>query len=369
MIKISLIFTVIILLTLLTHAQDCNEGSLAQKPGMWKDGLRGSVSGINASDLAKERAVLASIHSMIKTHYSPLGVEANCRNAFFQPYPEMPANTYSYNIQFLPFYCDGNNMKIAHESSTSLMIGINLFDSEIYQTFGEDASEAKGFHSMDDMPVKKDGYYFFKEKNINLGFGIDGKTTIWLITNDDQLPYAYVSQRTFLEKRKQLLARDLPLALAGLRENLKMNELVKVQLETEYKSDPEKLKRYLKNTYPYNKEKYEKGITKTEQEYKRVSEAIETKLKLASSDLDQPAIVKQDPNDYLSFLFTTDDDPFGRVLIQPNPGYFNKKMSRGTPQFITIQIIGDMQNKIAVKTLADIVNAFDFTALKKMLGK
>ena len=104
-------------------------------------------------------------------------------------------------------------------------------------------------------------------------------------------------------------------------------------------------------------------------DFKNTFASIETMLKMAPSELEQPAIVKQDPNDYLSYLFTTDDDPFGRVLIQPNPGYFTKKLPRSTPQFITIQVIGDMNNKISAKAIADVVKAIDFAALKNMLGK
>ncbi len=364
-----LIFLSLFFITLFSQAQVCDESSLAQKPGVWKEGPKGSVTGIAATDLAREKAVLGSIHAMVKANYSPIGLEADFNNAFYTPYPEMPANTCSYNIRFLPFYCDGNTQKTAHETSTTLTIGINLFDSEIYETFAENSSEGKGFHSMDDMPVQMDGYYFFKEKNANLGFGINGKSKMWLITQNGQLPYAYVSKKTFLEKRKQLLSRDRPSALASLQENLKSLEGQKIQLEKEYQSDPEKLKRYLKNTYLYNKEKFEKTIIKTELDFKNTFASIETMLKMAPSELEQPAIVKQDPNDYLSYLFTTDDDPFGRVLIQPNPGYFTKKLPRSTPQFITIQVIGDMNNKISAKSIADVVKAIDFAALKNMLGK
>ena len=139
---------------------------------------------------SKEKTILASIHSIIKANYSPQWAEADFSYAFSRPYPEMPANSYSYNILVLSFYCDGKNIKTAHETSTSLQIGINQFDSEIYETLGDDTSEGKGFHSMDDMPAEKDGYYFFKEKNASIGFGESGKTTMWLITYDGQLPYA-----------------------------------------------------------------------------------------------------------------------------------------------------------------------------------
>ena len=364
-----LIFLCLILLPFISYAQQCSETMLMQKTGIWKEGLKGSVTGINASDLAKEKAIVASIHTMIQANYSPMGLVADFSCAFERPYPNMPVNSYSYNILFRPYYCEGNMIKTAHETSTSLQIGVNTFDAEIYDSYGDDTSEGKGFHSMEDMPSEKDGFFYFKEKNVNLGFGMTGKNSTWLISCDGKLPYAYVSKQAFLMKRKQLLARDLPSTIASLRESLKMNELTKTQLETEYKSDPERLKRYLKNTYLFNKEKYEKGIIKSEQEFNNAFAGIEILLKMSASELEQPAIVRQDPHDYLSYQFTTDDDPFGRVLIQPNPAYFNEKLPRAMPQFIMVNVVGDTKNQITAKAIGDIIKAIDFAALKKMVDR
>ena len=62
-----------ILLSLASIAQDCNVELLLQKPGIWEE-TGGSISGITSADLAREKKVEASIHSMIKSKYSPLGV-------------------------------------------------------------------------------------------------------------------------------------------------------------------------------------------------------------------------------------------------------------------------------------------------------
>ncbi len=56
-------------------AQVCTPESLIQKPGIWKGGLKGSVSGIMASDLARERKVVAQLHAMMQGHYTPMAVE------------------------------------------------------------------------------------------------------------------------------------------------------------------------------------------------------------------------------------------------------------------------------------------------------
>ena len=50
------IFLSLLFIAFLSQAQECNESLVAQKPGIWKEGLKGSVTGIAASDLAREKA-------------------------------------------------------------------------------------------------------------------------------------------------------------------------------------------------------------------------------------------------------------------------------------------------------------------------
>jgi hypothetical protein len=107
---------------------------------------------------------------------------------------------------------------------------------------------------------------------------------------------------------------------------------------------------------------------KTEQDFKKALAKIEALLKMPSTESDQ-AIVKQDPNDYLSFLFTTKDDPFSKVLIKPNPGYFNSKLPRSSPQFFVVNLTGDDKEPVAAKVMNDVLEGLDFNALRSMLGK
>ena len=90
---------------------------------------------------------------------------------------------------------------------------------------------------------------------------------------------------------------------------------------------------------------------------------------MPAAELNQHAIVKDDPNDHFSYLFTTDDDGFGKVLIKPNPGYFNTKLPRSSPQFFWVYVRANHKEPIAAKFMADIMKAVDFATLKNMLGK
>jgi hypothetical protein len=316
-----LLLSWILLVSLDLSAQDCTQASILQKPGIWKEGLKGSVSGIPAADLDKEKKVIASLHNLIKAGYSPMGVEVDFNGSYDRPYPEMPVNNYNYNILFMNYFCEGNTIKTSHETSTSFSIAVNRFDWNIYETPDENNTTGEGFYSLKNMPAEKDGCFYF-EDNASLGFGDSGKSRSWLITRDGKLPYAYVSKKEFLEKQKHMLSKALTGASKG-----------------------------------------------EEQDYKNALAKIETLLKMPAADLSQPAIVRQDPHDYLSYLFTTDDDAFGKVLIKPDPGYFNVKLPRSTPQFFVVNITGNEKEAIAAKAMTDIMKNFDFTALKNMLGK
>jgi hypothetical protein len=311
------------------YGQDCSPAALAQKPGIWKEGMKGSISGIPAVDLEREKKVVAAVHLLVKSKYSPTGVEADYNGSYDRPEAEIPVNIYDYNIYFLHYICKGNEVKTEGETSTTLTVSANRFDAKIYEKPDENNLPAEGFFSLKKMPAGNDGNYYF-EANASLGMGATGKSRTWLITYDNKLPFAYVTKKEFLEKQKNMLLLAMPKAIESSNAN--------------YKS-------------------------KVEQDYKKALAKIELLLKMPSGESEQPAIVKQDPNDYLSFLFTNGDDAFGKVLIKPNAGYFNSKLQRSSPQFFVVNLTGDDKEPVAAKVMSDVVNGMDFNALQNMLGK
>ena len=352
-----------------SFSQDCTEATLIQKPGVWKEGIKESTSGVSTADLAREKNVVTALHTMIKSKYIPMAVSADFHGGYNSADPTIPVNTYNYRIIPLNYFCEAGAVKTAGETSTYFQIGVNFFDAEIYYEAQGDRASAEGFNVMEDMPIEKDGYYFFKEKDVVLGFGIPGKSSMWLITYNGKLPYSYVSKKEFLEKRKKNLADEMLATASGFNDVLKNIEIEKTYKETEYKNDPEKLKQYIKMDYQPGKERYEKLLADNEKNFQPAFTKLEALLKMPATELSQPAIVKIDPHDHLSYLFTDDDDPFGKILIKPNPAYFNKNLPRSSAQFFSVYIIGNPKDPIASKVMTDIIKAVDFAALKNMLGK
>jgi hypothetical protein len=365
--KYVLLFSVI-LFSILAAAQDCTNDFVLQKPGAWKTGMKGSEEG-TAADLAAEKKIVLAIHTMIKSKYTPMSVEAIFHGAYSSPSVDMQVNGYSYSIIPLNYYCDGNTIKTEHETSTYFQISANFFDAEIYDTAQGDRLLGEGFNVMYNMPVEKNGYWFFKEIDAGLGMGRKGKSSAWLITYDGKLPFSYVTKKEFLEKRKKALQNLRLISASGFVDVLKGIEIEKKYKEAEYKNDAAKLQRYMKMDYLPVKENYEKLLANNDKNYKPAFDKIEAQLKLPADELNQQAIVKNDPNDYLSYLFTDDNDGFGKILIKPNPGYFNRKLPRSTPQFFWVYVRANHKEPIATRFMADIMKAVDFAKLKTMLGK
>ena len=351
-------------------AQDCTDESLLQKKGILTPDAPGGGRELKAADLAKHKKVLATITNMIKSKYTPMGIKAHFHENYGSSLSYRTANNYSYRIIPLNFYCDGNTIKTAHETSTYFNLTANLFRGIYESPNNEAATSGTGFHYISDMPFEKDGYWYFKEKEIPLALGIPGtgKESEWLITYDGKLPYTYVTKKEFLETRKKILPNAMVELASHFKNILKNIEIEKKYKETEFKNDPEKLKKYMKMDYLSIKESAEKQLSDIEKKFKPAFDKIDEQLKLPTDELNKQAIVKMDPNDHLSYLFTDDNDGSGHILIKPNPGYF-KQIPKSSPQFFWIYVRANHKEPIAAKFMADIIKAVDFATLKNMLGK
>ena len=350
-------------------AQPCDLGTLLKKPGIWKEGMKGGMSGIIASDLAREKKVVAQLHAMMQSHYSPVAVEILYNGVYNPSFAWMSAIQYSYSIIPLRMYCQEGKIVTEHESSGHFYIGANIFDSEIYDVYTEENEPGYGFHYMSDLPELKNGVYYFKQKNVRLAFDLPGKAAGWLITIDDKLPYSYVTRKEFLEKRKTILQRQEKANIKSFDETVVTKNKEKALYEVEYKNDPVKWQRYLKMDYQSVLDANEKNRVKFANYYKAAYAKLEEQMRKPADELNQIAIVKEDPNDFLNYLFTTDDDGFGKILIKPNPSYFNPKLPRSIPHFFFIHQVGPYDNEVAKKIMDEMIAAIDMQALKNMLGK
>lgn len=367
--KHKIIISAFIFCANILSAQTCTNEAIFAITGKWKDATMGSVTGA-AADVAREKKLMTSLHDAFKKNYTPAGVEANYSFMYSASSNNIvKANIFGYSIYALHFYCSDNSITKAHETSSDISVVANTFDSEIFDTAQGGRAQAEGFNVMYQMPVLKNGYWYFPEKDQPLGFGRTGKRQMWLITHDGQLPYAYVTRKEFLEKRRRNLAVEMEQSAQSIRDVLKNLETEKKFKEEEYKNDPAKMEKYMRMDYLQIKERYQKFLADNDKKFKPAFDKLEAELRKPAAELNRQAIVKQDPNDFANYLFTDETDPFASILIKPNPGYFNKKLPPSAPQFFWIYLKGYHKDPVAVKFMQDIAGGIDFDMLQNMVGK
>jgi hypothetical protein len=226
------------------------------------------------------------------------------------------------------------------------------------------------------MPVEKDGVYYYEEST-SLGFGMNGMQYTWLITVDKKLPFLYVTQKEFLERKKQKLIKGKEEVIASVKDSYKIRtkaeqEAEKKRILDKYAKDGSAGERYVKNylaAYKTDEEILKDNMQKRTQGFDDALAAIEIDLKKSPAELSQVAIVKQNPKNVIAHLFTNADDQFAHILIKPNPGYFNTKLPRSAPQFISVMIRGNDKDPAMGKAIKDIAQAIDLKKLKAMLEK
>lgn len=322
-----LIFIIpILFISLKSFAQDCTPELLARKAGTWKAGLQGSIHGVNASDLVKEKSVLASIHKMLITNYSPKGCQVLYSNAFSK-YPGEGdiwiADPYHYTMYILPFLCDTKSADtsrytVAIASATNVTITANeiswlntLFAATIHDEF-------RGYLKLEERPVKKDGYYYFgKDK-------VDPQQEIveykWLITYDDALPFSYVTRKEYLLLLKKRLEKAIQESSG----------------EKEY--------------------------------YQQFFDKISNYLKRPEVELNQAAICMW--NDEERFNGFVEEGTKGSfIAVKPNLEYYHKQLPMSSPQFFAVTYTLSQGNPVFEENIAAINDAVDFAVLKNMLGK
>jgi hypothetical protein len=335
------IFFVSILPVIGFSAQDCTEASLLQKPGTWKEGMKGSTTGIPADVLLKEKKVIAAIHNLMKQSYSPRGLDALYSEAYDRLIPEMSLGQYYYGLYLMPYSCVGNIAKPDEETNTSVFIKANNpeipFSREVV---GDEIDERDKAHYgwLKTTPVPQEGIWFLGEQEQSSGMGVKVKHYQWLITYDQRLPFQYVTRKEYLEK------------IIDLLQKVKQRELKKI--ETDYAADTQSRDRFYAGTKKYYEDKLS-GVEKADKS-------------LSPADLQQTAIVPAQ-GDFTGFL--NEGERSAVILVKENPDYYNMKLSKGIPQLFSIVFEVDDQRPALAQAYADVMKALDFAALKNMLGK
>lgn len=325
---ISLVFVLII--SIFSYAQECSKELLAKKEGRWKAGQQGSIQNVSATDLAKEKAVIAGIHKMISDKYKPTGCEVAYSTVFGKHLPAAEnwiADPYHYAMYVLRYLCDPNDAShtkfyVDHSTPTTVNIAANVIFS-LNNLYAADiaSDDVRGYLKLKTKPQLKDGYYFMGEEVVADGH-LKNKVIQyrWLITYTDSLPFSYLTRQEYLLIQKKRLAQSI-------------------------------------NNSPSEKTYLEKFLNN-----------INEHLKQPESELSQPAICMWNEEERFE-KFVPEGTRGSFFAVRPNKLYYHKKLPKSSPQFFSVAYTVAYGDVVFEENIANIKKAVDFAALRNMLGK
>ncbi len=364
---LTLLFLFFISQTFAQSDADCIARILGKK-GRWEQ-IKNAPH-ISGADLAMQRKFLEAVHNMLQQRYMAMGVNVQYVHVHSPADKDRPVNLYSYNIDAPHYLCSGDTLSFPSQFGISLNVDFNQFtETPLFDTT-DDKLLTGYFDLRHGLPVEiKPGIWQFPDDPESLGFGVTGNSKAWLLTFDGKVPWTYVSRREFLIKRKYNLSIQLKNEDGHLKEQLSKWETEKKYKEQEWKNDPARLGKYIDNTYKPGIEREQKNYERTTADLRKVINEMEEQLTGPAAELDQMAIVKNDPKRTYNYLFTDKDDPFAQILTKPNRAYFNKGLPHSVPHFISIEVIYNHKDQVAEVVANAMVKALDLDYLKSFIGK
>jgi hypothetical protein len=322
--------SVLLFVSLQSFSQDCSQELLLKKPGTWKAGPQGSIHDVSPADLVKEKAVLAAIHKMVNSNYSPKGCQVSYSTVYdknMNAGDGWIADPYHYAMYILPFLCDGKSADkskytVAISTSTTVDITANVI-FQLNNLFAANipADDFRGYLKLKQRPQKKDGVWYMGEEVVgDYGSSHETKEYRWLITYNDSLPFYYISRKEYLLIQKKRLEKAL----------------------TDNPGEKDFTNKFIKNVNEY--------------------------LKKSQAELSQPAVCMW--NDEERFEKFAEEGSRGSfIAVKPDLNYYNKKLPKSSPQFFSVVYKIAHGEPVFEENMAAIKKAVDFAALKSMLGK
>lgn len=347
----------------------CDSEKIKTAPGTWTTYVDQNTGGLTAAELAAERKLIASINQIFQDNYKPVGVTARHSANYDMKssdidtrHPNRYGHPYYYLLMNFPNYCKGGKAEKHDHSNATLIVNVNngpdighCYDTiAIIGRDGEVNSDAHiGYHILErdlipngSLPDLSDGWYAYG--------GPDAVYTSdyfwWITRKGSELPFQYVTRKEFL--LKQVAIQQAYIASAKKqRDNKEVQNVYKQSGQLEY----------FLSTHNKNIALLEKTLA-----------AYQKDLEKNDSWLNEWSVVKQDlSGEPVRYVFTTLKDKDFFVPIKPNPGYYNRKLPKSAPQFMTIWIRvseGENHSILAMKKVID-DNIDKFVSMVTNVGK
>lgn len=312
----------------------CDAEKIKTAPGTWTTYDDQNTGGLTAAELAAERKLIASINQIFQDNYKPVGVTARHSANYDMKssdidtrHPNRYGHPYYYLLMNFPNYCKGGKVEKHDHSNATLLINVNngpgighYYDTiAIIGRDGEVNSDAHiGYNTLNRdlipngrLPDLSDGWYAYG--------GPDAVYTSdyfwWITRKGSELPFQYVTRKEFL--LKQVAIQQAYIAAAKRQRDNK-------ELQNVYKQSGQ-LDHFISS--------HNKNIALLE----KTLAAYQNDLAKDQGWLNEWSVVKSQFKDGIArFVFTGLNDSEFIVPVKPNPGYYDRKLPKSAPQFITI---------------------------------
>lgn len=302
----------------LLYAQPCTPALMAAKPGKWKYGPQGSIHGIAAADLPKEKAFLMALQKKLSTGFAPTGLEIHYSTVWNKGDERTyVADPYHLAMYLLRYLCDDSpkGYYVEYASATNVMVAVNqLFLLEDLSAAPLAPDHFRGFLRIFSKPEKKNGAIYMGTESSDNG---RVKEETWLITRGDSLPFRYLTRKEYLL-------------------------ITKARLEKQKASTDEYLKKYLDN--------------------------VNKALKSTEKELSQIAVCNMfDEERFTGFL--PEGDRYAFYPIVPEMSYYRKGVPRSAAQFISVTYKYSVGDPVFDKNLQSFHNVLTVDYLRSLLVK
>lgn len=261
------------------------------------------------------------------------------------------------------------------DQKAELMITAN----DIAPLMGHLAVGGHEYLTMDASGVVKNEGLYFEQDGVDENTGNAVKIKRWLVTTGnscDRLPYIPVTRKEYLlQARMEVTAiknnivadwkQRTPLRSAAIQEAEKKAMIDQLNAQYSGMELQVRLKQYLNNyktDEAYLKENTDKQTAGLDAALKLMDDLL---AHLSAAELGKPAVVSVPAADFDGF----EDGHTDRMLVRVNPAYFKATISEEKPQVFLVEWRYDATGAGAAEMDRQLMERFDGSDLKVLLGK
>jgi hypothetical protein len=307
------------------QAQDCTDANVSSLPGKWKS-IPGSFFNHSKEEVLKEKPLADAVVESIRKNFSwsVVGGVITYESCGFytdpRPFPIVKiCNLYSAGLYFNAYHCDAGKITI-EEGLSALNIRFNDLPFDFGNSFytpGPNATQSDTdpqtdvYATLKWLPEVIEGYFDYIQDNVDGTGNTAGKILRYrIITKPGKIPYTLMNKKEYYEKWKKKHLAVIK-NIEGEKANLSKDLAGNAQL-------------------PALLQQHDQYIGLYQQYINKIDAILKT---TAAKDLEHPAYEGEEEGAYFENLQAS---LYKAYIVKINYDYFDNKLSKTSPQIITI---------------------------------